>query len=70
MSWSPTPTSPSKLTDTDLAKAASAAAQKLTPKVVMEIMSRFNGAKSVNALKDGSRQKFVDVLNKRMEEGK
>lgn len=33
----------------------------------MEILSRFNGAKSVNELTGGSRQKFVDVLNKNLE---
>lgn len=63
-----TPASDDKITDADLAVAASQAAQKITPKAVMDIMEEF-GVGKVNELKPKQRREFLDQLKDKMKPG-
>lgn len=54
------------LTDADVAKAASAAAAVLTPKVVKDVLKQF-GTASVNDLDQNQRREFVDLLDEKVE---
>lgn len=51
------------ISDGDLSKAASAAADKLTPKIVQQIIKEDFGADKVNEIPQEKRQFFLDVLH-------
>ncbi len=54
----------SEITDLDLGKAASDAARKLTPKVVMQIVDEDFGVKTVAEIPQERRREFLDTLAK------
>ncbi len=62
-------TSPSedKITDQDLVKACSDAAQKIGPPKVYEVLAEFDGATNVQKLKPDQRRKFLNRLKEEQE---
>ncbi|HZX69784.1 MAG TPA: hypothetical protein VFE77_03115 [Rhodanobacter sp.] len=59
--------SPSEeITDADLAKAASAGARALTPRVVTELVAKF-GVKTVGEMKGVQRRDFIDEVRRMIE---
>ena len=64
-SASPAPVS-DEITDADLVKAASTAAQKLTPGLVMQILQEDHSVSEVNKIPQGQRRKFLDTLKEEM----
>lgn len=63
---SPSEPEKSEITDADVAKAASAAAEKLTPKGVTEILDQFS-VDNVGALNQEQRREFIDQLDAKVE---
>jgi len=56
-----------EISDHDVGKAASAAAQTLTPKVIQKIKGEY-GVDNVAQLDQGQRREFIDQLNAKLEE--
>ena len=56
-----------EISDGDVAKAASSAAQVLTPKVVQEVKGEY-GVNNVQELDQDQRRSFIDQLNAKLEE--
>lgn len=56
-----TEAAPSGITNLDLTKAASEAARKASPDVVLGVLGQF-GVANVSAIPDASRRKFLDML--------
>ena len=56
------------ISDADLTKAASQAAAKITPKVVMQILKEDYGVTTTNDVPKDKRQEFLDTLKYEMEE--
>lgn len=57
-----------EVSDADLVKAASEAAEEITPALVMQILAEdFNGAKLVTDLHGADRRKFLDTLKAEVE---
>lgn len=54
------------ISDAEVAKAASQAAQKLTPALVMQIMKEDHGVTLANEIPQDQRQKFLDTLKAEM----
>lgn len=54
------------ISDAEVAKAASQAAQKLTPALVMQIMKEDHGVTLANDIPQDQRQKFLDTLKAEM----
>lgn len=50
------------ISDADLAKAAGLAAEKLTPKGVMQILKEDHNVDNVSGIPQGDRRKFLDTL--------
>lgn len=55
------------ISDLDLAKAASAAGEVLTPKLVLQILKEDHGCTEVNKLPQSERKKFLATLDKEVE---
>ena len=55
------------ISDADVTKAASQAAAKITPKIVMDILKEDFGVGSANELPQAKRQAFLDELKYQME---
>lgn len=55
------------ISDADLTKAASQAGQKISPKVVMQIIKEDYGVETVNEIPKDKRQEFLDTLKYEME---
>lgn len=55
-----------EITDQDVSKAASAAAQVITPKGVKDVLKEF-GVAGVQELDQGQRREFIDNLNGKIE---
>lgn len=56
-----------RITDADLAKAASQASEKLTPKLVMQIIKEDFGVETVSEIPQDKRREFLDTLKFEME---
>lgn len=56
-----------RITDADLTKAASQAGEKLTPKLVMQILREDYGVGTVNEIPQDKRRAFLDTLKFEME---
>lgn len=55
-----------RITDADLTKAASQAGEKLTPKLVMQIIKEDHGVETVNDIPQEERRKFLETLKLEM----